>query len=221
MITRKDQNILLLDTSSKTIEFSYQKDGLFLISERLPQSENADMLIFHIAKLFNEKSIDLKDIRYVSLSNGPGSFTGLRIGSAIAKGICFCSESKLIEISSLDILANKYNGAKKVISVIFSNTKTSEFYFCEYEKKDGKLIRLSDYKKDKPEFIFKDGYDIVINEEINTKLFREFENNIRDLSGISNSESQSDLTMYAIENGIFSDYNISEPFYMNDFIPNI
>ena len=220
MISRKDRNILLLDTSSKKIEFSYIKDGLLLINERLPESENADMLIYHVKKTFNDKGIELKDIRYVSLSNGPGSFTGLRIGSAIAKGICYCTGSKLIEISSLDILANKYSGENNVISIIFSNTRTSEFYYCGYGRKDGKLIRLSDYKKDKPEDIFKDGFDIVADEYINNDHFREFEINVKDLSGNSNSESQLDLTTEAIENGIFSNFNTSEPFYMNEFIPN-
>lgn len=220
MISRKDLNILLLDTSSKKIEFSYIKDGLLLINERLPESENADMLIYHVKKTFNDKGIELKDIRYVSLSNGPGSFTGLRIGSAIAKGICYCTGSKLIEISSLDILANKYSGENNVISIIFSNTRTSEFYYCGYGRKDGKLIRLSDYKKDKPDDIFKDGYDIVADEYINNDHFREFEINVKDLSGISNSESQLDLTTEAIENGMFSNFNTSEPFYMNEFIPN-
>ena len=148
-------NILLIDSSSGIIEFSYFSEGKFIINEVLPTGKNADMLICFIKKAFNKIGIELEDIRYVSLSNGPGSFTGLRIGSAIAKGICFCTLCKLIEINTLDIIANKYNGGKKIISMIFSKMRSHEFYFCEYEKIDGKLIKVSEYQSDKIRKYFK------------------------------------------------------------------
>lgn len=214
-------NILLIDTSSAKIEFSYFEDKKFKIKEVLPPENNADMLIYFIKKSFNEKGINLNDIGYVSLSNGPGSFTGLRIGSAIAKGICFCTGSKLIEISTLDIIANKFNGDKKIISMIFSNLRTTEFYYCEYEKIDGNLIRLSDYKKDLPENILKNGYEFVVNEKDHKNVFNIFNIKFSDLSEIPNSDSHLELTLESIKKRVFSNYNISEPLYMNEFIPKI
>lgn len=214
-------NILLIDSSSGIIEFSYFSEGKFIINEVLPTGKNADMLICFIKKAFNKIGIELEDIRYVSLSNGPGSFTGLRIGSAIAKGICFCTLCKLIEINTLDIIANKYNGGKKIISMIFSKMRSHEFYFCEYEKIDGKLIKVSEYQSDKIENILKRGYDVVLNEKIREDIFKEFNFIIPDLSEVSNSISHIELTLEAIKEGKFSNFNISEPFYMSEFIPKI
>lgn len=217
-------NILLIDSSSKTIEFSYYSEGKFIINETLPSDKNADMLIYFIKNSFNKRNIDLKEIRFVSLSNGPGSFTGLRIGSAIAKGICFCTDSKLIEISTLDIIANKFPGGKKVISMIFSGMRSGEFYYCEYEKINEKLIRLSGYKKDKFEKISKDGYYLVINEKIKEDFIKEFNitiTEISELSDLSNSNSHLELALESIKNGVFSNYNDSEPFYMTEFVPKI
>lgn len=179
------------------------------------------MLIFFMKNAFNKTGIELEDIRYVSLSNGPGSFTGLRIGSAIAKGICYCTHSKLIEINSLDIIANKYTGGKKIISMIFSGMRTLEFYYCEYEKINGKLLRVSEYQSDKLENILKEGYDVVLNEKIREDIIKEFNITIPDLSEISNSHSHIELTLEAIKEGKFGNYNISEPFYMSEFIPKI
>lgn len=214
-------NILLIDSSSGNIEFSCFSEGKFIINEALPPGKNADMLIFFMKNAFNKTGIELEDIRYVSLSNGPGSFTGLRIGSAIAKGICYCTHSKLIEINSLDIIANKYTGGKKIISMIFSGMRTLEFYYCEYEKINGKLLRVSEYQSDKLENILKEGYDVVLNEKIREDIIKEFNITIPDLSEISNSHSHIELTLEAIKEGKFGNFNISEPFYMSEFIPKI
>lgn len=214
-------SILLLDTSSKKIEFSYWTEGNLKLKKELPPEDNADMLIYYIKKSFNENSLKLKDIRFVSLSNGPGSFTGLRIGSAIAKGICYSTGSKLIEISTLDMIANKYRGSNKIVSMIFSNTRRSEFYYCEYEKINGKLARLSDYEKD----IFSDisGYGciFVVNEKGLENFIKEPGIEIMNVSDLPNSVSQLDLTMDSINGGELSNFSNSEPFYMNDFIPKI
>lgn len=211
-------NILLLDTSSGKIEFSYFSNGVIEVYE-IPPDHNADMLIFYIKKIFDENEISMKEIEYVSLSNGPGSFTGLRIGSAVAKGICFVNDCKLIEINTLDIIANKSKDDQKLISLIFSNTRSSEFYFCEYERKNGKLIRLSGYQKAKIDDIKKDGFNYFINEKPDEKFKTKNGLILNDLSEISNSTSHLELTMEHIENNMFIDFATSEPFYMHDFIP--
>ncbi|MBK8551671.1 MAG: tRNA (adenosine(37)-N6)-threonylcarbamoyltransferase complex dimerization subunit type 1 TsaB [Ignavibacteria bacterium] len=218
--------ILLIDSSSKKIEFGYghQKSSKLLIEEELDQKHNADALTYFINKAFIEKKIDLKEIEYVSLSNGPGSFTGLRIGSAIAKGICFALQSKLIEIPALDIVANKFklnfSGAaeKEIISLIFSNTKTREFYFCRYRVEHQILNRISDYKTGVLENILVGDHVFVIN-EWEPYIEKGYIKKLTDVSGFSNLESQYNLTEDYISKNNFSDFGNSEPFYMKDFFP--
>lgn len=210
--------ILLIDCSSKKIEFGYSDNDNLLINQKLNEDNNADTLTYFIKEIFEKENIAFEGIDVVSLSNGPGSFTGLRIGSAIAKGICFATGAKLIELSSLDIIANKLKTGGSITSLIFSNTRTLEFYYCKYEFNDSVLKKISDYKIDLLGDIINDNSEFVINEELNENLPGDLFSKIRNVSDTSNIPSQLELTMQKIREEDFSDYKTSEPFYMKDFV---
>jgi tRNA threonylcarbamoyladenosine biosynthesis protein TsaB len=211
-------NILLIESSSKKIEFGYAVNDEIVVLKELDSENNADSLIYMIKEIFDEKHIDFKDIDVVSLSNGPGSFTGLRIGSAIAKGICFALKCKLLEISTLDIIANKCKDLKDgevFTSLVFSNSKSMEFYSADYIYENKELKRVSEYStgildisgnkkyiiNEKNEFDFPAGSDII------------------NVSGFSNIRSQYELSLKYIGEDKFADYRLSEPFYMKTFVP--
>ncbi|MCX6159475.1 MAG: tRNA (adenosine(37)-N6)-threonylcarbamoyltransferase complex dimerization subunit type 1 TsaB [Ignavibacteriae bacterium] len=208
-------NILLLDTSSKKIEFAYNQKGDFSILKTLEEDKNADDLVYEIKKEFDGHGLNFQEIDYVGLSNGPGSFTGLRIGSAVAKGICIGSSAKLIEVSSLDLIAVKYSEITKkngiVTPMIFSNSRTGEFYFAEYKG----IGRISDYKIAVLDEIVKTNSDFIINE----KTDYSFPENpgVINLSDTSNMQSLYNISKMLIEEGKISDYGRSEPFYMKRF----
>ena len=216
--------ILLIDSSTKKIEFGYADENELIIKEVLDSDHNADTLTYFIKKAFEGKKIDFGKIEYVSLSNGPGSFTGLRISSAIAKGICFALESKLIEISSLDIIANKSASefpGEKITSLIFANTKTIEFYYAVYESESGELKKISDYKVDSIDNILTEDIRFVINENLNESIKQKFLRAPADVSHLSNLESQYSIAKRYIHEKHFADYRTSQPFYMKEFIPKI
>ena len=222
--------ILLIDSSSKKIEFGYAENNVIAFRKELEPEFNADNLTYFIRDIFLKNKTVLNEIEYVGLSNGPGSFTGLRIGSAIAKGICYATGSKLIAVPTLDVIANKIilqsAGTKiltdsRITSLIFSNTKTCEFYFAEYIFESGKLERISDYRIDLPANIFKgDGY-FVVNENIDSYSDIEILNGLTDVSVQSNLDSLLELTTEQISKNDICDYKTSEPFYMKEFVPNI
>jgi len=213
--------ILLIESSAKKIEFGYAVDSEILLNEELNLNQNADTLTYFIKKSFGKNNIKFDDIEIVSLSNGPGSFTGLRIGSAIAKGICFAIGSKLIEVSTLDIIANKNKTEGKIISLVFSNQRTLEFYFCEYVFESDKLKRLSDYKIDLLENILNSDFIYLINEGLNENFPQDFKNKMRVVSEYSSIPSQFELTRDMIMKNEFSNYKTSRPFYMKEFIPQL
>jgi tRNA threonylcarbamoyl adenosine modification protein YeaZ len=205
-------NILLIDSSSREIEFAIFTGSKELLRHVLSEDENADVLIYKISECCSGNNFSLKDLDFVSISNGPGSFTGLRISSAIAKGICFASDAKLIEINSLDILANKIESEKTIVSLIFSNSRTNEFYFAKYKKGHG-LHQIADYSISLLPSILNDEDFFVSNYTITG-----FEDKIMALDS-SSLISQYELTLNYISLNKFSDYNTSEPFYMKEFIP--
>lgn len=210
---------LLIDTSSAKVEFGYSEDSQLLFNETLGNGHNADTLTYFIKKAFDERNYDLKKLDYVTLSNGPGSFTGLRIGSAIAKGICFTSGSRLIEIPSLDVIANKLKRDGKITSLIFSNSNTLEFYYCSYKYEKTKLVRISDYGTGKLDEIFSINTHFAINGKpegiVSDTIFGSF----TDVSNMSGIKSLNELARDFIAESRFSDYVLSEPFYMKEFIP--
>lgn len=225
--------ILLIDSSSKKIEFGYADATELVFKELLSANDNADALTYYIKKSFEKYKLNFDNIETVSLSNGPGSFTGLRIGSAIAKGICFTTGSGLIEISTLDIIVKKSESEFlelkeleklsefKIVPLIFSNMKTLEFYYCEYGFDSNKLKRISDNKIDELEKIINERSLYVINEKIPDNIEKKYPEKIKDLSHISNISSQLRLTLQYVSEKKYSDYGISEPFYMKDFLPLI
>ncbi|MBA3707119.1 MAG: tRNA (adenosine(37)-N6)-threonylcarbamoyltransferase complex dimerization subunit type 1 TsaB, partial [Bacteroidetes bacterium] len=182
---------------------------------------HADTLIYYIHKFFLSNNISLNKIEIVSLSNGPGSFTGLRISSAIAKGICYSNHSRLIELSTLDIIANKKNTNNKIVPLISSNTKTNEFYYSEYMKEGGQLNRISGYKTDLLENIIKEDSSYLINDNITVSVPEKLRSRLTNVSDLSNIDSMNELTRSSIVRNKFGDYRISEPYYMKDFVPNI
>lgn len=212
-------NILLIESSSKIIEFAYNKNGNFVILKKLSNDRNADDLVFEMKKAFDEQGFRFGEIQYVALSNGPGSFTGLRIGSAVAKGICFAVKSRLVELVTLDIIANKagvISDGKIIVPMIFSNSKSGEFYTCEYRYSDGKADRISEYCVRKIEELETENRIFVINE----KTDFDFPVNVNplDLSETNSMESMCKLALHSIKNENFSDFYESEPFYMKKFL---
>ncbi len=205
-------NILIIDSSSYKIEFAVFSDCKEIIRHILSEDENADVLIYNIVEYCKKNNFYLKDLDYVSISNGPGSFTGLRISSAIAKGICFASDAKLIEVNSLDVLANKIETDKIIVPLIFSNSRTNEFYFSRY-KRENSLTRISDYSISLLPSILNEEDFFIANEKITGYEER-----------IMTSDSPSIISLYQltlnyISQNKISDYNTSEPFYMKEFIP--
>jgi tRNA threonylcarbamoyladenosine biosynthesis protein TsaB len=216
-------NILLLDCSSKTAGYGFALDGELILERILPGSRNADTLMYEIRKDFSDSGLTFKDIEVVSLSNGPGSFTGLRIGSAIAKGICFALGAKFIEVVTLDIIAKKHRSASEYAAVVYSGMVSAEFYYALY-KNDDKLVRTSGYNSDAIGAIIDQTKDIVINEKIDFRQnFKEVGYNVNniDVSGTSGLREHLELTLERIDNNSYSDIGSSEPFYMKEFKPLI
>jgi tRNA threonylcarbamoyladenosine biosynthesis protein TsaB len=213
-------NILLLESSSKKIEFAFSKSGEIAILKKLDSESNADSLIYIIKQEFESANLDISCLDAVSISNGPGSFTGLRISSAIAKGICFGLGCNLIEIPTLDIIAGKYGGEpteKILTALVFSNSKTNEFYAADYSFNNKIITRISGYYIRKAEEFDSADRIFLINEEI--EQLQPFNFEVISLSGISNIYSQLDLTNKFISENKYSDYRTSEPFYMKNFVP--
>ena len=98
--------ILNIETSTEVCSVALAKNGI-VINQRENQSgqNHSKLLTLFIKELLDESKVISNQIDAVAVSGGPGSYTGLRIGVSVAKGICYASQLPLIAISSLDAMA--------------------------------------------------------------------------------------------------------------------
>ncbi len=112
--------IICIETSTKACSVAISK-GNRLIAEKyifIERSHSKHVLPF-IDQIFKDNSYTVKKLDAVAVSSGPGSYTGLRIGLSVAKGLCYGLGIPLISINSLDIMTHQV-----------SNMNRDEFFLC-------------------------------------------------------------------------------------------
>ena len=97
--------ILNIDTASENAHVSLARDGQVLQSlGSESQKEHASFLQAAIQQVVKTTGVSLKEIDAVAVTSGPGSYTGLRVGFASAKGLCYALKKPFITISTLEVL---------------------------------------------------------------------------------------------------------------------
>ncbi len=98
--------ILAFDTSGRMLTVALATDGeIVLEKNRLAGREHARLLIPVIRDLLAEAELDRKDLDGLAVGLGPGSFTGLRIGIAAAKGFAFSCALPVVGVPTPDVIA--------------------------------------------------------------------------------------------------------------------
>ena len=99
--------ILNIDTSTDVCSVAIARDGnLIALKENDEGFNHSTLLGVYVDDLLKENDLTANDLDAVAVSMGPGSYTGLRIGVSLAKGICFGAGKPLIAVSTLAALAN-------------------------------------------------------------------------------------------------------------------
>lgn len=98
--------ILSLETSAKVCSVAIHDQGKLITTKEIHiEQSHASKLAVLVDDVIKESKIELNQLSAVAVSSGPGSYTGLRIGTSTAKGLCFALETPLISIGSLELLA--------------------------------------------------------------------------------------------------------------------
>src|SRR5450432_1020686 len=98
--------ILLIDTAQETGTIALSKDGLVLFSEENKiAKEHASWLYGAITRLLEKANTTIREMEAIAVVAGPGSYTGLRVGMAAAKGFCYALKVPLITQNTLRVMA--------------------------------------------------------------------------------------------------------------------
>lgn len=101
--------ILNIETATKNCSVAIAKDGETIICKEIAEEgySHAEKLHVFIEEIIAESGISVHDLVAVAVSQGPGSYTGLRIGVSAAKGLCFALNIPLIAVDTLQTLASQ------------------------------------------------------------------------------------------------------------------
>jgi len=148
--------ILGIDTSTSCGSVGLIDDDR-VISEYLLNSPvtHSERLLTAVEFILKESHCTLQDLDGWAISLGPGSFTGLRIGLSIAKGLSFASGKPVAGVPTLDVLAAQIAPTPFLICPILDARK-NEVYTAFYRYEDGNAPRLmTAYQASKPQDLVK------------------------------------------------------------------
>jgi tRNA threonylcarbamoyladenosine biosynthesis protein TsaB len=98
--------IINIDTATEAAHVSIAKDGIVLQQAfNTNQLDHAGFLQVAVKVILDKAAISFAEIDAIAVTIGPGSYTGLRVGLASAKGLCYALKKPLIAIGTLDVLA--------------------------------------------------------------------------------------------------------------------
>jgi len=137
--------VIGIETSAGTGSVALLVDGA-LADERFFTKglRHGKELIPTIDAVVKQHDLQPEDIDLFAVSQGPGSYTGIRVGITCAKTLAYALGKGVVGVPSLDVLAhNAPASATKVYAAI--DAKRKRVYFCAYRRKGGRLVRDTDY----------------------------------------------------------------------------
>lgn len=126
--------ILTIDTSSNKCAVALLCADVLLERESDAQRQSAQRVLPMISELLREANIQLSDVDLIAVVAGPGSFTGVRIGVAVAQGLSLSSAIPVVPLSSLALLAIAAVSQSPFDRVLVSEqAREGELYFAAYQ----------------------------------------------------------------------------------------
>lgn len=99
--------ILCVETSEKKCSIALSEDGVCVdFSEINEDQSHARLLTIMIQDLMDRNNLTFSNLSAVCVASGPGSYTGLRIGVSVSKGLCWASDLKLLSVTTTEVLVN-------------------------------------------------------------------------------------------------------------------
>ncbi len=133
--------LLHIDTAIVTASvcLSLNEDVIELLSNPL-QKDSASWIQTGVRQLMEIANIQLQQLSAVSISAGPGSYTGLRVGMATAKGLCYALNIPLVTISTLKMMAVAAQNEKTDLICPMIDARRMEVFTAIYDKSLEEII---------------------------------------------------------------------------------
>lgn len=217
--------ILSIETSTKTSSIAIHESGTLISSLNVHlEKSHSEYLTLSIKYLLKTSGIKIDTLDAVAISKGPGSYTGLRIGTSTAKGICYALDTKLISVNTLEAMAlgmAKYKDANALLCPMIDARRMEVYCLVANKnmnviaKTQAKIIDQSSFKdllKNNTMIFFGNGAS-KCKDELGSSKNAIFIENI-----YPSAEHVGALAWESYQKDQFENTAYFEPFYLKDFI---
>lgn len=219
--------LIHLETSTRSLSVAVsQNDRLIAEKTTLSGNTHSENITIFIEQAVNEAGIRLSNLDAVSVSKGPGSYMGLRIGTSAAKGLCYALDIPLIAVDTLQAMALKMSHETQALKALYCpmlDARRMEVYCALYDEQNTCIqptaAIIIDNKSFKIELInntiifFGDGAPKCkpVMQENPSALFED--------NYLMRAQALIPLSWQRYTEKKFENLAYFEPFYLKDFIP--
>lgn len=211
--------ILNIETATKNCSVSIALNGKTIALKEVAEESfsHSEKLHVFIDNLLKENQITYKDLNAVALSGGPGSYTGLRIGTSTAKGLCFALDIPLIAVDTLLVLAKQVNEDSLIIPMI--DARRMEVYTAIFDATHNPATPVQALVIDENSFAEISEKAVLIGDgAAKCKEVLNRENFIfLDAIRYPSAQEMSEISFDKFQKKEFEDIAYFEPFYLKEF----
>lgn len=217
--------ILQIETSSTNTSVVLAKDGKVIASKEQDSAGYSHEKLLHpfVEEILQEAKLSMSDLDAIAVGSGPGSFTGLRIGVAAAKGFCFALDIPLIPVPTMELLARQITTESEIDRIIaIVDARRMEVYTSVYTAEYGELTPTHAYILEEDAYSELEGKKLAFVGSGAKKLqeFKEFQNTIFLPDALPSAIEMTIPALKRYKAQEFEDTAYFEPFYLKDFKPH-
>lgn len=216
--------ILCIETTTTNCSVALAHKGkLVALKEYNSQKySHAEKLHPFIEEVLQNGGFRLEEIEAVAISQGPGSYTGLRIGTSAAKGLSFALNIPLIAIETLDLLVEQSTDKTYDFVIPMLDARRMEVYTAIYDLRKNTKTPTVAKILDQNSFneVMNKGKVLCIGNGV--QKFKEIceHKNANFIESLPSSKQMVKLAQLKFERQAFEDIAYFEPYYLKDFIGN-
>jgi len=227
-----NERILMIETSTECCSVALSEGGRILASriDETPRMQSS-MLAPYIVEVLEEAGLRAADLDAVAVSEGPGSYTGLRVGVSTAKGICFGAGLPLIGVDTLQILACqaempdqvRHDDRSQARIISFLDARRMEVYAATFDAEGRKCSDTAAVILDETSYQEELAAGPVLFIGTGVEKFQAIcpHPNARFQPCFPLATAMLKPALAALQKKEFKDVAYFEPFYLKDFAPGV
>jgi tRNA threonylcarbamoyladenosine biosynthesis protein TsaB len=185
------------------------------------------MLTIFVDEIMRSARLEYRELDAIAVSAGPGSYTGLRIGASVAKGLCYALGKPLLAVPTLAALANGIRVNSNIPEAVYMpvmDARRMDIYTALYDRKGNELMPAAMHTINHDLEVLLAKYPKVLVGGNASAKFKQAvaTTNIEYISDIDcDATAMASLSEARFVNGNFENMAYFEPFYLHEFQPKL